>query len=226
MIILSGASGGIAEELVDYIDDKNIIGLYNKNKIKNDYKYFKKIKIDLSVEKNVKNLIYRNKKYLNNITLLLMHGYSYSSLLINDTQQNWEKTFKINVISNFNIIKYILPLMISQKWGRIIFFSSITSKLGIEGTSAYSASKSALYGLSSVISKEYGSLNITSNIIELGYFEKGMINDVTNSRKSKLLNQIPNKKFGKVKNIANIINAINKSEYLNKSIIKIDGAIY
>ena len=116
--------------------------------------------------------------------------------------------------------------MISQKWGRIIFFSSITSKLGIEGTSAYSASKSSLYGLSSVISKEYGKLNITSNIIELGYFDKGMINSVSNIRKSKLLNQIPTNKFGKVKNIANVINAINQSEYLNKSIIKIDGAIY
>ena len=226
MIILTGASGGIAKELVYYLNDNKIIGLYCNNSIKNDYKYLKKFKVDLTIEKNVKNLINRNKKYLKNITLLLMHGYSSSSLLINDTQKNWEKTFKTNVISNFNLLKHILPIMISQKWGRVIFFSSITSKLGVEGTSAYSASKSALYGLSSVISKEYGKMNITSNVIELGYFDKGMIESVSKTKRTNLLNQLPNKKFGKVKNIAHFINAINNSDYINKSIIKIDGAIY
>ena len=226
MIILTGAAGGIAEEIVYHLNDRNIIGIYNKNKINNNFKYIKKIKINLTNEIMVKNFITNNKNNFKNITLVLMHSYSSSSLLINDTQKNWDKTFSVNIYSNFTLLKYILPIMIKEKWGRIIFFSSITSKLGIEGTSAYSASKSSLYGLSSVISKEYGSMNITSNIIELGYFNKGLINTVSNNKKSKLLNQIPTKKFGNVKNIAEVVNSIINSEYINKSIIKIDGAIY
>ena len=43
--------------------------------------------------------------------------------------------------------------------------------------------------------------------------------------KNKLINQIPSKKIGKIKNISNIIKAIIKSDYINAAEIKIDGGL-
>ena len=93
----------------------------------------------------------------------------------------------------------------------------------MSGTSAYSASKTGLQGLSKVISKENAQYNITSNIIELGAFEAGMYKKLSKKEKIKILNKLPNKKLGTIKDIANTIKFLINTNFINGSVIKIDG---
>ena len=115
--------------------------------------------------------------------------------------------------------------MIFSKWGRIIFFSSTGALRGDVGTSAYSASKTALYGLSKVISKEYGKYNITSNIISLGYFESKMWSSLNSNLQKKLLKQTLNGKLGDPSVIFDTIKLIVKHSYINMSKIDLDGGM-
>ena len=66
---------------------------------------------------------------------------------------------------------------------------------------------------------------LTSNIIQLGYFEDGLINSISNSKAGEIRKQIPSKKFGEVVNIFNAIKFIIDSDYLTGSTISIDGGI-
>jgi len=56
-------------------------------------------------------------------------------------------------------------------------------------------------------------------------FKTKLFDKIPKKIKSKLLNQIPNKKLGNLNNINNVINTIIKSEYINGSTIHVDGGI-
>jgi 3-oxoacyl-[acyl-carrier protein] reductase len=66
--------------------------------------------------------------------------------------------------------------MMTQRFGRIVFISSIAAR-GMKGDPAYCASKAGMLGLSGALSKEYGGRGITSNALILGFFNTDMTRD-------------------------------------------------
>ena len=73
------------------------------------------------------------------------------------------------------------------------------------------------------MSKEYGAFNITFNTLALGNFNYGLFKKLNKRLRKKILNKIPSKKTGDVKNIFNAIQFLVDSDYVNGSLIKIDG---
>jgi 3-oxoacyl-[acyl-carrier protein] reductase len=225
MIIVTGASGGIGVEIIPYLSDiDDLIAIYCNTSIpKNKKNEF--FKLDITNEQDIEVFVKKYDKKLKDITLINMATYSSDGLLVNYKSEDWKKTFDINVNGPFYFIKNLLPYMIDQKYGRIINLSSFTASEGAIGASAYSASKSSIIGLTKSICKEYGRFNITSNIIELGYFDNGLTHKLTDQIKTKVLKNIPSGKFGKVDEIASVIELIINSSYINGSVIKINGGL-
>ena len=223
MIILTGISGGIGLPLAKQVSKiDQVIGIYKNNKPEINIKNVTFLQCDISVEKQLTKL----DKYIRSddqLILISAAAVKFDSLLINQSFSNWKKMIDINLGSNFLICKYLIKKMIFSKWGRIIFFSSTGAKRGDIGTAGYSASKTGLYGLSKVISKEYGQYNITSNVFELGAFEAGMYKKLNEKQKMKIINKLPNKKLGTINEITLAIKLLIKSSFINGSIIKIDG---
>ena len=129
----------------------------------------------------------------------------------------------VNLKGNFLLTKELLNTMIRQKWGRIIHV--VSSGLGDVGTLTYSTSKFALLGMSQVLAREYAKFGITSNVLQLGYFRTGMWNKLTDDKKIELLNEIPNKELGDVRDIVSAIDFIIRTNYLNGSVIALDGGV-
>jgi NAD(P)-dependent dehydrogenase (short-subunit alcohol dehydrogenase family) len=227
LIILAGSSGGLGQALIKILcEDNNVIGTYNNAKESSLYGYESEFvsyqKLDLTDENDILEFVDNNKEKLQNITLVLMAGVCHDELLVNHGIKSWKNVIDTNLTSNFILIKTILPLMIKQKWGRIIHISSIRSELG---TSSYSASKSGLSGLSSVVAKEYARFNVTSNILTLGAFNAGLFEDLSDKLQQEMRNQIPSKKLGEVKDIYHAVNFLIKSQFVNGAIITIDGGV-
>ena len=223
MIVLTGISGGIGLQLAKYMAKfDSVIGIYKKNKPLIKIKNVKFVQCDISDEKQLIKL----EKYIKNKSKLILisaAAVKLDNLLINQSMNDWKKMIDVNLGSNFLLCKFLIKKMIFCQWGRVIFFSSTGARRGDVGTSAYSASKTGLQGLSKVISKEYAQYNITSNIIELGAFEAGMYKKLSKKEKIKILNKLPNKKLGTIKDIANTIKFLINTNFINGSVIKIDG---
>jgi NAD(P)-dependent dehydrogenase (short-subunit alcohol dehydrogenase family) len=115
--------------------------------------------------------------------------------------------------------------MMGDRWGRVIYLSSKGSEAGDIGTAAYSSSKTALLGMSRTLSKEYASFGITSNVISLGAFNAGLYLNLSNKVKKEILEKIPSKKVGSIANISNAVKFIISSDYVNGSVITIDGGV-
>ena len=72
----------------------------------------------------------------------------------------WENQIKINVLGVYYTTRAVLPQMIERKKGDIINISSTAGKIGNAVTSAYSASKFAVFGLSESLMQEVRKYNI------------------------------------------------------------------
>ena len=230
MIIIIGASSGIGIKLIkELVKFDNILATYNKKKIfiknknKNNKIIFKQL--DISKEKNIKKFVKDNLKILENITFINLATISVDKLIPHLSMSDITKVFQINTFSNILFAKFLLKKMMSDNYGRFIHLTSTRASRGDIGISLYSTSKSTLSSLSKCISKEYGRLNITSNVISLGYFKTPLLENIQNNIKEKLIKDIPSKKTGDVKNISNIVKAIIKSNYINGAEIKVDGGI-
>ena len=72
----------------------------------------------------------------------------------------WEQQIKINVFGVYYTTRAVLPGMIDRKTGDIVNISSTAGKTGAAMTSAYSASKFAVFGLSESLMQEVRKHNI------------------------------------------------------------------
>jgi short-subunit dehydrogenase len=225
MIIITGASKGIGQYLLNELsDDHEVIGIYN-----NTYSVSSKAKmykIDITSCDQIKNFIDTTSDRLSNIVLINCAGANYTSFAHKADPEKWAKLIHTNLIGTFNIISFLLPLMREQQYGRIINMSSVVAQIGIPGTSAYAASKSGLWGMCKAISAENASKGITINNINLGYYEIGMIAEVSLEMQERIKGKIPQQKFGNPTNILDAVQFLIKSSYTTGTSIDINGGLF
>ena len=226
MIIITGVSGGIGSVISNDLSmTDSIVGLYNTNKPTNKNKGILYEQIDLQDENQIIEFTDKYRAELSNITLVHCAAVKSDKLMVNIDSSDWQAIFDVNVKGSFLLTKHILKIMMGDRWGRVIYLSSKGSEAGDIGTAAYSSSKTALLGMSRTLSKEYASFGITSNVISLGAFNAGLYLDLSEKVKKEILEKIPSKKVGNIVNISNAIKFIISSDYVNGSVITIDGGV-
>ncbi|QEG36411.1 SDR family oxidoreductase [Bythopirellula goksoeyrii] len=93
-------------------------------------------------------------------------GYVHEGTILQCTEEDWTKSFDINVTSFYRTIKSFLPLMLSAGQGNIINVSSVASSTkGFPNRFAYGASKAAVIGLTKSIAIDFVKLGIRCNAI-------------------------------------------------------------
>jgi acetoacetyl-CoA reductase/3-oxoacyl-[acyl-carrier protein] reductase len=182
-------------------------------------------KEDVSNYKDVDTWIRGFKTPPEDITLLNCAGTNYNAFTHKADPETWARVINVNLIGTFNVIHALLPMMREQKFGRIINFSSVVGQMGVPGTSAYSASKTGMYGLTKSIAVENASKGITINNLRLGYFDIGMISDVPEKFQQAIKDKIPSGRFGDPRNIWNAIQFLRENDYVNGTNIDMSAAI-
>jgi len=226
MILLTGVSGGIGQDLISYLPQYDrVIGFYNKNKphfCPDGVVYHQ---LDLCSENDIQDFVQKHTDTLSNITLVHCAAIKIDGLSATYPVSDLQRMVDINLKGNFLLTQALLSVMMRDRWGRIIHVSSRGAILGSPGTLAYSMCKSGLLGYSRVLAKEYARFHITSNVLSLGHFETGLYTKLSDEVKETLLNQIPSRKLGKCVNIANAIQFLMQSEFVNGATIDIDGGM-
>jgi NAD(P)-dependent dehydrogenase (short-subunit alcohol dehydrogenase family) len=83
--------------------------------------------------------------------------------------QEWRDTFEVNVLGVFATSRAVMPVMIGQGSGSIVIIGSISGKRPLYGRSAYTATKTALIGLTRTLALEAGEHGIRVNLISPGF---------------------------------------------------------
>ena len=128
-------------------------------------------------------------------------GITRDSIFHKMTDEQWDSVINVNLGSMYNTCKFVMPVMREQNYGKIVNISS-ASAFGNIGQANYSASKAAAIGLTKTIALEGATKGITANCIAPGCIMTDMFADVPESVQSKLLANIPMRRFGAVEEIA------------------------
>lgn len=203
-----------------------MVGLYHKNRPQlppSDHLFLEQV--DITDSSQVNAFVEKWKDRLEHVVLIHSAVQNIDGLAAQYPEENWDKVLDVNLKGDFLLTKALLPVMIQDRWGRIIHLSSYVGMEGVPGAIGYAASKAGLLGLSRVLAKEYARFDVTSNVLKLGYFEAGLIDQLSEKKRNQILESIPSKKLGKVENIVRSIHFLIQSDYVNGAVISIDGGM-
>ncbi len=152
-------------------------------------------------------------------------GISEYGLFSEISYESWKRLFAANVYGVYNAIQGALPYMISQKNGSIITMSSVWGVHGASCEAAYSASKSAIIGLSKSLAKELGPSGIRVNCIAPGVIETDMMSSFSLDDKQALIDETPLCRLGKPSDVAELAAflASDKADFITGQVIGVDG---
>lgn len=226
MIIITGSSMGIGRYLAGRFmsDEIPVYGTYLNNPPIEKSDSFSKVNI--SDFNEIIEWFYKIKPRLKNVVLLNCAAINYNCYAHKSDLSKWHEVIQVNLLGTFNMIRAILPFMREQNYGRIVNFSSVLAQRGVAGTSAYAASKAALWGMSKSIAAENAGKNITINNLNLGYFSLGMIEQVSEEMKNELKKTIPTGDFGNPEDIYKAAKFLIDSPYVNGTSLDINGGLF
>jgi NAD(P)-dependent dehydrogenase (short-subunit alcohol dehydrogenase family) len=117
----------------------------------------------------------------------------------------WLRVFDVNVHGLFYCNRAVVPIMRKNDYGRIINIASVAGKEGNPNAAAYSASKSAVIGLTKSLGKELAKTGIRVNCITPAAVRTAMFDQMTQQHIDFMLSKIPLGRFGRVEEIAAMV---------------------
>jgi len=175
-----------------------------------------------SVEAGVQKVL---EKYSRIDILVNNAGIIRDASLRKMTAENWQAVLDVNLTGVFNCTKAVSPVMVEQRYGKIISMSSIVGFTGNFGQSNYVAAKSAIIGLTKTWAKELGKYQINVNAIAPGAIDTPMFASVPPEHQKTFLDKVPLGRIGKPEDIANLCAflASDESSFITGQTIIIDG---
>ena len=209
VMVITGTSRGIGKAVAEYFAGKNyrVIGCSRSPvdfKMEGYYHY----QVDVGDEGQVRAWVRQIRKDFKRVDVLVCNAGSVkSALLMTVTPDDVLQTFlRIHVAGTYYVCREVSKIMISQKQGRIITVSSVGVPLHLEGTSAYSATKSAVTEMTKILAKELASLGITCNVLAPSLFMTEAAQMMGEEWAARLLEKLTIKRLLTVDEICNVIN--------------------
>lgn len=109
-------------------------------------------------------------------------GYVHQGGILECSEDDWERSFEINVRSMYRIIRHAVPLMLSHSGGSIINMASVVSSVkGLPNRCAYGASKAAVIGLTKSVAADFVQHAIRCNAVCPGTVDTPSLQERINS---------------------------------------------
>lgn len=133
-------------------------------------------------------------------------GITQDALTQKMTDKQWDLVIDVNLNGVFNVTKHIGPIMMENGSGSIINIASVVGEYGNIGQANYSATKSALYGLTKTWAKEFSrkGANIRVNSISPGYIMTDILKTVPQELLDKFAKLTMLGRLGQPEEIANV----------------------
>ena len=235
--LITGGSRGIGKEIakkfasnnynlvINYVSDNtDLEGL--KKEFENTEVLF--VKADVTNYESCENMVNEAIKEFGRVDVLVNNaGITKDNLLMRMKEEDFDKVININLKGTFNMTKIVTPYMMKQRYGKIVSISSVVGVTGNAGQSNYAASKAGIIGFTKSIARELASRNILANCIAPGFIKTDMTDVLSDAVKESIHTQIPLKKMGEPKEVANAVYflASEENSYITGQVLNVDGGM-
>jgi 3-oxoacyl-[acyl-carrier protein] reductase len=234
-IIVTGASGGIGNSIIDKFHKcgANILAsgtrIEKLEELKSKYSNIKILKFDISQSDKIEDFIENASKELGGLDCIVNNaGIAQDNLAIRMSIEDWKKVIDINLTSTFLMSKFAIKKMLKNKKGKIVNITSVVGHTGNLGQANYTASKAGIVAMSKSLAIEYAKKNININCISPGFIKTTMTEKIDDKFKEVIVSKIPSARLGEPQDIANAVLFLssNQSDYINGETLHVNGGMY
>ena len=208
VIVITGAASGIGKAAAQLIASRGgtVIALdLNKDGLTgSEYSYQLDISDQAAVFKVIADIQSKHKRI---DALINCAGYPgpTSEFVENIKWPDFEKVIAVNLYGAIWLTQAVLPIMKSQKYGRIAQVASIAGKEGNPKMSPYNTSKSGLIGFVKGIAKEVATSGITVNTLAPAVIKTPINENTSQELLDYMIAKIPAGRLGEADEVAEIL---------------------
>jgi len=234
-ILITGASGGIGNELVKKFTSLggDVLGTGTKTEkldlLKKTYPNIKVKKFNIADHQRIEEFIEDVSLELGGLDVLVNNaGKNVDNLSLRMKDEEWKKVIDINLTSTFLLSKYAIKKMLKNKFGRVVNVTSVVGHTGNVGQSNYAASKAGIIGMSKSLAIEYAKKNITVNCVSPGFIVSDMTMNIAEKVKLYLTTRIPMGKLGSGEDVSNCVAFLSSEQaaYVTGETLHVNGGMY
>lgn len=189
------------------------------------------VKVDVAEKSSVEALVNAAVVKYGRVDVLVNNaGWDKVEPFLDSTEDTCNRVIAINLIGTINCCRVVLPIMISQKYGKIICISSDAGRVGSSGEAVYSAAKGGVIAFSKTLAREMARNNININCVAPGPTDTPLFAEVAagNPKISEaLVKSIPLRRLGQPGDIAYAVLflASDEAAYITGQTISVNGGL-
>ena len=224
MIIVTGASRGLGQAITERLIERGeeVIGLARNtsglkiNAIECDVSDYASVK---NASKEVKRMKKPVKAFIN------AAGVASMNMAVTTDESTVQKLIQTNLIGTIYCCQLFAPIMLRQKQGSFINFSTIAVALALKGESVYAASKAGVESFSRTFAREMADFNVRVNCIAPGPIRTDLLRGITDAQIEKITSQqVIQKQFQK-SDVCDLVELLldEKSTSLSGQVLNVGG---
>jgi NAD(P)-dependent dehydrogenase (short-subunit alcohol dehydrogenase family) len=158
--------------------------------------------------------------------LLCAAGVTKKIATLDMGDADWHHIIETNLTGTLHACQVFGAAMVARRSGRIITVASLSSFLGFFEVAAYTASKSAVAGLTRALAVEWAPAGVTVNAIVPGVFKTDLNRDLLESpRGQELLMRTPMRRFGRLEELVGttVFLASDAASFVTGQLVAVDG---
>ncbi|MCL6477884.1 MAG: SDR family oxidoreductase [Peptococcaceae bacterium] len=186
------------------------------------------VEIDVSDLDMISKGIEEIRKAFGRVDILVNNaGISKPTPALEMTEEIWDAHYDIHVKGGFFMAQKVAPMMIENRWGRIIWLSSQTGFVAVRNQCAYGSSKGAIVALVRLMGVEFAVHGITVNAIAPTFVDTAMVRKRLEDPEyyKYVMSKLPGKKLATIEQIAAaaVYLASEEAAMVNCETLRVDG---
>ena len=224
MIIVTGASRGLGQAITERLTEsgEDVIGLarningLNINAIECDVSDYGSVK---NASKEVKRMKKPVKAFIN------AAGVASMNMAVTTDESTVQKLIQTNLVGTIYCCQLFAPIMLRQKQGSFINFSTIAVALALRGESVYAASKAGVESFTRTFGREMADFNVRVNCIAPGPIRTDLLRGITDTQIEKITSQQVIQKQFKKSDVCDLVELLldEKAASLSGQVLNIGG---
>lgn len=227
VVIITGTSKGIGRYLAShYLEAGWHVAGCSRGESSIQHERYHHTSLDVGDEKAVAAMVRETQAGMGRVDALLNNaGIASMNAALLTPGRTLEAVFRTNTFGAFYFAREAAKLMLAQKHGRIVFFTTVARPLRLEGEIAYAASKAAVESITQILSRELGTSGITVNAVGPTPVQTDLIRGVSEQAIQRLLDRQAIPRLGEFADVANAVDFFlsEKSGFITGQVLYLGG---
>lgn len=186
---------------------------------------------DVTSKESVEAMVKEVRDHFGRVDVLVNNaGWDKVGPFLESDESDWEKIIAINLYGMLHCCKAVLPVMVSQGYGKVVNIGSDAGRVGSSGEAVYSATKGGIIAFTKTLAREMARYQINVNCVCPGPADTPLFAELGEENpklREALQKAIPWRRLARPEDIANAVAflASDEAEYITGQTLSVSGGL-